>query len=470
MKQQLLSIFILIIIRSATFAQNIPTWDLEKCISFAKQENLLIQQSELGIHQSQIQYEQAKNNQLPTANGTGQYGYNYGFSVNPINNQVVSKGLTSGSVGLNGVLNLFSGFQVQNTIRQTEMNVGASRADWQQAKRDISLSVAQAYMSVLLAKELYLNTQTQLSSTQEQLSRIDKLIKAGTSTETARFTLEAQAATEQAAITNAENQIAIAMLTLRQTMNVPADIIFEIAQPDMKTVEPKLGNYEVAHIYKVAEGTQPNIIAADMRIRSALIGIELAKAQSRPTLSLYAQTNTRFSSIAQRPSGEFTTASQTVFFNGQPVEFATMQPLYEKQPLFSQLTRNWGLATGLNLSVPIYNRGQVKTNIQLAEINIKNAQLNSAQQKQNLRQAIERAYLDVKISFSNYTAILKQMEAQEKALSTIQKQLSFGVGNQTDFILSKNNLLRSQNDLIRAKYDFLFKEKILAFYENGGEM
>jgi outer membrane protein len=149
------------------------------------------------------------------------------------------------------------------------------------------------------------------------------------------------------------------------------------------------------------------------------------------------------------------------------VEFTSKYPLYEHQPFLSQLTRNWGLAAGLNLNVPLYTRGQIKTNIQLAEINIKNAQLNTELQKQSLRQSIERAYLDVKISYSNYMAILKQIEAQNKALQNIQKQLDFGVGNQTDFILSKNNFTRAQNDLIRAKYDFLFKQKILEFYEKG---
>lgn len=421
----------------------------------------------MAVRQAQVQYTQSRQNQLPTASGSGSYGYNYGFSVNPINNQVVSSGLTSGNLGLSGGVNLYSGFQVQNTIRQNEILLGANRTDKEQLERDIALGVAQAYVQVLLAKELYENAKIQFTSTQEQLSRTEKLIAAGTAAEAIRYTLDAQAASEKAAITNAENQVSLAMLALRQAMNAQPDTRFDLVQPDLSAYEPVWKEQDLTEIYRVSEGLQPNIVGAEMRARAALIGIELAKAMSRPSLSFFAQTNTRFSSIAMRPSGEFITVSQTVFFNGQPVQFGTEQPLYEKMPLYSQLARNWGLGLGLSLNVPIYNRGQMKTNVQLADINIKNAQLNTSIQKQALRQAIERAYWDVKIAYINYQAIEKQIESLNVIFENIQKQLKYGTGNQTDFVLAKNNVIGAQNNLSRAKYDFLFKLKILEFYRDG---
>ncbi|MBX7243465.1 MAG: TolC family protein, partial [Bacteroidia bacterium] len=271
--------------------------------------------------------------------------------------------------------------------------------------------------------------------------------------------------TEELSITTMENQEQLAMLSLKQAMNLQNDIILSVVVPDLGSYEPALAAYSLNEIYKESEGTLPNIKSADLRVRSAMIGVELSKAPRKPTLSVFTQFNTRYSSIAQRQTDETIIITQPIFFNGQTVDLGFPQQKFEKSPLFYQLTRNFGLAAGLNLTVPIYSRGQNLTNQQLAEINVKNAQLNAQIQRQSLRQAIERAAMDVKLAYSNYAASQKQLAAFKALLENTEKQLTFGVGNQVDFTLAKNNLNRIENDLIRLKYDFLFKTKILEFYQ-----
>ena len=465
MRKGYLLILLLSIIMYASQGQATQSWDLAECIEYAKRENFTIQQSQLAVSQTAVQYEQSKRNKLPTANGQGNYGYNYGFSVNPTNNQVVSQGLTSGSVGVSGGFNLYSGLQVQNSILQNENNLGASRQDLETAERNIALSVAQAYLQVIMSREMLGNAKVQVNSTQTQIERLRKMVEAGTMAESGKYTLDAQLATEELTITTMENQVELAMLSLRQTMNLQPDIALNISSPNLNTYEPTLSVYSLNEIYSTSESTLPNIKAADLRIRSAMMGVELSKAARKPTVSLYSQFNTRYSSIAQRPNGETVIISQPIVFNGQTADIGFPQQGYEKSPVLYQLSRNFGLSAGINLSVPIYNRGQNMTNLQLAEIGVKNAQINAAQQRQTLRQTIERAEIDVKLAFNNYNASKKQLAALRALLENTEKQLSFGVGNQVDFTLAKNNLNRVENDLIRLKYDYLFKTKILEFYQ-----
>jgi outer membrane protein len=459
-------IFILfIIIMYSSFGQTPKNWNLSECIEYALKENLSVQQTGLAVSQNALQYEQSKRNKLPTANGQANYGYNYGFSVNPTNNQVVSQGLTSGSVGVSSGLNLYSGLQVQNSILQNETNLSASTQDKEDAERNIALSVAQAYLQVIMAKEMLENSRVQVNSTKTQIERLRKMIEAGSMAESGKYTLEAQLATEELSITTMENQVELAMLSLRQSMNLQPDISLTIETPNLGNYEPTLETYSLKEIYKESEGSLPNIKSADLRVRSAMIGVELSKAPRKPTLSIYSQFNTRYSSIAMRQTDETIVVTQPIFFNGQTVDLGFPQNKFEKSPVFYQLVRNFGLAAGLNLSVPIYSRGQNLTNQQLAEINVKNAQLNAQIQRQSLRQAIERAAMDVKLAYSNYAASQKQLAAFRALLENTEKQLTFGVGNQVDFTLAKNNLNRIENDLIRLKYDFLFKTKILEFYQ-----
>lgn len=446
-------------------AQNLQKMNLQQCVEFAQMQNLQVQQAGYAISQNQLQYEQSKRNKLPNAQGSASYGYNYGFSVNPIDNQVVSSGLTSGNLSVNGGMPLYAGGQIQQTIRQNEVNVATAQMDLTQVKNNLALSVSQAYMQVLLSRELLENAKIQLNSTEEQLARTEKMIKAGSAAEMTRYALDAQYATEQLAIVNAQNNIDLAMLNLRQLLNIMPDVKFDIVVPDLTKFEPTNPAIVMDEVYRVAEHEQPNIKSADLRVRSAMHGIEIAKATRRPTLSAFLQTNTRFSSIAQRRTGEFFYQDQSIMINQTPVTISTKVPMFEKTPFFSQLSNNWGLGTGLSLNVPIYNRGQAINNIQLAELGLKNAQNAAAVQRQNLRQTIEQANLNLKVSYSNYIATQKQIEILSQTLYNVQKQLSLGAGNNTDFTLAKNNLNRANNDLIRAKYDCLFRLKILEFYE-----
>ncbi|MBX7242273.1 MAG: TolC family protein, partial [Bacteroidia bacterium] len=217
----------------SSFGQTSKTWNLSQCIEYALKENLSVQQTALSVNQSAVQYEQAQRNKLPTANGQANYGYNYGFSVNPTNNQVVSQGLTSGSVGVSGGLNLYSGLQVQNSILQNETNLSASRQDLEDVERNIALSVAQAYLQVIMVKEMLENSRVQVNSTKTQLERLRKMVEAGTMAESGKYTLEAQLSTEELSITTMENQEQLAMLSLKQAMNLQNDIILSVVVPDL---------------------------------------------------------------------------------------------------------------------------------------------------------------------------------------------------------------------------------------------
>lgn len=455
------------------FFQNIfaqEKWDIAKCIEYAQNANLQVKQSEYSIQQNAINYAQSKDNWLPNASGSLSYSYNYGFSINPTNNQVISTGVAAGSYGLNGGMLLYGGGQIKNNIIQNELNLNSSREDWEQAKNNVALNVAQAYLQILLAMEILENAKLQITSTQEQLNRTEKLIQAGTVAEAIRYPLDAQIATEQLSIVNAENQIQSAMLSLKQLMNLPFETPLEIVKPNMSSVEPSLSVLLPSEIYKTALPLQHNLKSSELRIRSAEIAIALAKGAKLPTLSAFAQANTRISSAAKRSTGEIAGYSQTpISFDsnlGQIDGFISQAiPKFETTPVWTQLARNLGGGVGVSLNVPIYSRGQNNTNEQLAELSVKNAQINAEIQRQTLYQNIQRAHLDVQNAYNSYIATQKQITSLEIAWENAQKQFNFGTSTFLDFTLAKNNLNRSKNDLTRMKYDLIFKMKILDFYQ-----
>ena len=47
----------------------------------------------------------------------------------------------------------------------------------------------------------------------------------------------------------------------------------------------------------------------------------------------------------------------------------------------------------------------------------------------------------------------------------MEKRYDVGMLNVVDLTASKNRLTQAESNLLRAKYDFIFKQKILDFYQ-----
>jgi len=60
---------------------------------------------------------------------------------------------------------------------------------------------------------------------------------------------------------------------------------------------------------------------------------------------------------------------------------------------------------------------------------------------------------------------MRQLEALQLTFDNTEKQFNLGVVNSVDFLLAKNNLERARTDLVRNKYNYIFRLKILDFYQ-----
>jgi outer membrane protein len=451
-------------------AQEAGPWSLERCIDHALDQNLMIKQAELNVESETLNLGQSRRNRLPDLGGAATAAFNRGFSINPVDNQVVRSNSYFTNYSVSGGVSVYAGRSLTNTIEKREIDLLTSRTDLQQAEYDMVLSVATGFLSVLFNEEILKNARTQIESTREQRERTSKLVKAGSLPKASLYDLDAQIATEELAIVNSENQLQLAKLNLRQMLLIEDGEPFEIERPDFEDFIPLLPLLGPTEIYEAAESSFPSIRSADLRIQSLEKDVEIAKAQKLPSLSAWYQFNTRTSSLSKRVVDEQIT--QVPIMVGIPdigpdpitLLFPSTSFTTETYPYFSQFWDNRGFAVGLSLNVPLYNKGQVTTNTQLADIGVRNARIGSQLQRQQLKQSIEQAYLDVRSAYGSFLSVEKQIEALEVAFENSEKQLNLGTINATDFTLAKNNLNRARVDLLRAKYDFIFKSKILDFY------
>src|SRR5436305_449406 len=114
---------------------------LKQAIDTALKNNIATKQSALQVNTANINYQQAKYNLLPRAQGSYDYGQNNGRSIDPATNGYINQQLTSSSANAQGNIPLFSGFLLRNTIKQNELAFQTATMQWQQPKDELTLTV-----------------------------------------------------------------------------------------------------------------------------------------------------------------------------------------------------------------------------------------------------------------------------------------------------------------------------------------
>jgi outer membrane protein len=133
--------------------------------------------------------------------------------------------------------------------------------------------------------------------------------------------------------------------------------------------------------------------------------------------------------------------------------------------LTDQYQDNRGRNIGLTLTIPVFNGLQARSNMQRAAINKELADVTLIETKNQLRQIVETAYNNAQASIKTYQSTDKQVKARDEAFRMTKQRYNLGALNFTDYQVAENNLFQAQSDLLRAKYDFIFRKKILDFYQ-----
>jgi outer membrane protein len=424
-------------------ASAIGPWGLQRAIDYALEHNIGVRLNQLTVQDNAQVLRQSKAALLPTANLSATQAWQYGTSVNPLTFEFQSQTVRSNNVSGNSQLVLFQGFQLRNTIWRNALDLQASEADVQKARNDLSLNVASAFLQAVLAQELVRANQFYVTRDQDQIARTKLLLQAGSIPESTLLDSQSQLATDELNVVNAQNQATIARLNLLQLLNLdPA------ANPDFQLEVPNLPDPDeedalvlnTNELFQGAATRQPEIKAADLRVLSAARSVQLARGAYCPRLLL---AGSIFSGFSSAPT-------------------VIMLP----QHYWDQLNHNLGQQVQFALSIPILNGLQVRTNVQRTLLNAQQVQLQAEKARLTLRQSIEQAYADARAAQLQYAASKHQVAALTTTQRNAEIRFNNGLLNGTEFNVTKNNLNFAISNQLQAKYTFIFRRKVLAFY-NG---
>lgn len=460
---------------SATKSDTLPVLSLPQCIDIALKNNITVRQGQLQVQSSTLQLKQSKLNQLPTVNGFASQGFSSGRNINPSTNQFVDVGVRSNNFQLSGSVPIFLGYQLKNLIRQNQTIVKATEKELDATENNVILNVIQQYLGVLTGAEQLAVAKRQAETSQLQVERTQKLVNAGSAPEANLFEIKATLANDELAIVNAQNTVDLAKLALLQAMNLPGGQSFEIEY--IKLPDPRIEGYSATalQVYETALSSQPQIQAADLRTESARIAVDVAKAGLYPRLTLNGNLSSLYSSVGlSRFIADGTTTENRTEANvliagtTQPVTIITTQPggSFQTYGFFEQLTNTLNRGVSLNLNIPIFTNRQFRTNVTSAIIQQQNTQLTADNTRLQLRQQIETAYTNLLAASNRYQATEASVSSLDRAFKAAESRFNAGAINAVDYSLAKLRLDNARAQLVQAKYDYVFRTKILDFYQN----
>lgn len=453
----------------SSFGQTPPRYNLKQCIDLALQNNLTVRQNQLPVENTAVALRQSKTDLLPNLNGSIGYGFNQGRNLDPITNVYINQELSSSGLNLGSSLMVFNGLRLHNLIQQNKYSHQGAKMDLKQAQDNLTLNVMLAYLQVLTNEDLVAISKAQLAVTQKQIERTGAQVNEGLGGKFQVSDLSGQKANEEMNLLNLENNLRQARLSLCQLINVELNTEIEIER--ITTPLPQ-SPYAITP-YQVYESALENMAvfkANRFRVQSAEKSVHVARAGFMPSLSFSGNLGTSYSSLSSRLIPNGTVEEETgayVRTNGveNPVLVTRNTFTSEKIGYVRQFQNNLGVFAGLSLQVPIFNSFQAINRVSLARISVRRSQLDLDVAKQQMRQNIEQAWLNMDAVYRRVALLTRQIADFEESFKAAEVRLQTGVINSAEFLIAKNNLDRARTNGILAQYEYAFRTRILDYYQ-----
>ena len=414
----------------------VEAWTYNKCIEYALSQNIDIKQAALNMQQYEINYRQSKSNLLPSVNASVSQSFGLQKNIDETTGEYGSYGSASStSYGINASATGFSGFKMKNQIEQSQLQWESSKYYSETIKESVELNILNAYLAILYAQEEVVNAEKQIEATEQQLELTKERFDLGLISRSDYLEVKSEMASEKLTLAKARSTLAMEKLNLMQLMELPVTGDFQVVFPDIEKLLPQITGEDAGTVYQQALQNKPQIKEAEYKVKSTVLDEKIARAGLYPSLSISAGVNTGWSS------------SQSGYSYG------------------SQLSNSLNPNAGFTLSIPIFQKNQVKNNIKIAQINIQGAQLEETNTKNSLRKEIEQAVTDLNTAGINYLASIEQYEASKEAYAVATEKYEQGILNSVDFMLVKNSLISAESTLLQTKYNLLFSSKIIDFYK-----
>ncbi len=452
---------------SYTIQSQKTQYTLLECLALAGENSIAIKQALLDVENANINQQEANMSFYPSINASLNHSWNIGLNQNITTGILENITTQFSSVGISLNNTLYQGKRKFLELYRSNLNVLSQNLNLQEIRDNIFILVANAYLQIMLNRELYQVNQIQIELSNKELERTKNLIQAGIVIPSEVYELEANIASQEQALIVAENNLRLSKISLAQILLITDYENFDIGDEQFNVPFSLILAEDPKDIYHKAVETRATIKISKTNVDLASSNLAISKTFLLPSLSAFYSYNTRISysdrrvgtdAIFQRPIGVVEETGQRVITSAN--ESKVVGPL----PFFDQWTLNDGHNFGLNLSIPILNGKSARFNVHRNLTNLQKAEEQYQQDRLNFETTINEAFNAAHGAYRFYQASLKTEISRENAYQVAQNRFQAGAINSFELIQAQQRYEIALSDLIRAKYDYIFKLKVLELY------
>lgn len=424
-------------------------WSLEDCIEHAKINNIDVLKQLLQNETFLEDIQDAKGNYFPDASFNASQGFSLGNSFN-VSTGVGQLESSFNSFSLSASLNIFNGFSNRYNLQKAKLNAEKGQQDLNQIALDVSLNIANNYLSVLFNKEIVAVALEQVEISSQEVKRLQQLNDLALAPRSELLQMQSTLASDEKELVIAENNLQNSIIELKELLDIENLEDFDIEPIDILEYEQVVFNSKPNTIYEIALDNNPLIQSSILNNEIGEKNIQLERANFYPRLNFNYNYGTNYYHVLGRDDVVFNQETQ----------------MFEENGFWTQLRNNRTHFLSFNLTVPIFNRLTTRSNFNKAKIQMEINKNELVFQKNQLKNKIEIAYNDVLTAKATLESSSAASIAQKEAFEINQLKNTQGLISNFDFLNSKSLYIKTESELVQAKYDYLFKIKVLNYYIN----
>ena len=400
------------------------SWTLKECLDYASTNHPLVKQATVNIQKSDRQIAASKGMLLPSVNAGVNHSYSLGSSINQSSNQRETLNTQYDQVIAQANVELFNWKNYLN-ISLSKLNKNASTYRLKQAQNEVKFNVIQNFFTYQNSKSWLEVLETQIAGIEEQIKRTEKEVEIGSRSKSDVYDIKANLGTLQEQWVSAKNQRDLAKINLLNALNITQDSIDFVMDDNESLVQEDFNTADFTDKLIENNPAYKTVIA---EISAQEKNIDIEKSAYLPTLN-----------------GNY---SWSTFYNKSLGNNVLSNTSFSDQ--FSQ-NKNQSISFGLN--IPIFNKFQIKNNVEIAKLNV----INSNYSKDLIINDLTKSINSIKAQFLNaqekYSLLELNFENQKLSFQKSEEKYKEGLMDAYTFFVVRNNWLQANYNLISSKND-----------------
>lgn len=408
------------------------SWTLKQCLDHASSNHPLIKQATVTIQKNEHQISAAKGMLLPSVEAGIGHNYNFGLGINPENNQREAINTQNDNLYVQANWELMNWRNYLN-ISLSKINKESSAFRLKQAQNEVRLNIVQRFFNYQNSKSWLDVLETQISGIEDQIKRTEKEVEIGSRPKSDVYDIKANLGTLQEQWVSANNSRDISKINLLNALAITTDSL------DFKMQDEQLSasNFSDPDFVQLLIEKNPAYKSVMTEIKAFEKNISIAKSAYLPTLN----GSYNWSSFYSKILGE------------------------SADPISDQFKRNKNQQIGFSLNIPIFNKLQVKNNVEIAKLNVINYNYEKEIVVNNLTQSINSIKKQFQNSEEKYTLLQANFENQKLSFQKSEEKYKEGLMDAYTFFVVRNNWLQANYNLISSKNEVLQQTELLSILQ-----